>query len=159
MRTTLFCDVQGQHSWQTQVPRKLQHTLRAHPRQSPYPIMKGILFGLLVKVARGVFLSGVLKQLYRKNTPTIYTLSVWRSGSVNGVYTFIPLIYCLLGGYMLPTDPTYKPGTRNNHCHRAVFWWPQKYQVPCDAGVRFPKMPVGCREAPWLVGLGHYYTT
>ena len=62
----------------------------------------------------GVFLSGVLKQLYRKNTPTIYTLSVGRSGSVNGVYTYIPLIYhlctiyipliySLLGGYMLPT--------------------------------------------------------
>ena len=34
-----------------------------HPRQSPYPTMKGFpAYSLLVKVARGVFQFGVLKQ-------------------------------------------------------------------------------------------------
>ena len=38
------------------LPRKLQHTPRAHPRQSTWPTMKGIpAYSLLVKVARGVF--------------------------------------------------------------------------------------------------------
>ena len=40
------------------IPRKLQHTLRAHPNQSPKKsTMKGIplLYSLLVKVALGVF--------------------------------------------------------------------------------------------------------
>ena len=35
-------------------PRKLQHTPRAHPRQSPWPTMKGIpAYSLLVKVFPG----------------------------------------------------------------------------------------------------------
>ncbi len=35
-------------------PRKLQHTPRAHPRQSPWPTMKGIpAYSLLVKVFSG----------------------------------------------------------------------------------------------------------
>ena len=119
--------------------------IATHPQSTPQAIplsMKGILFGLLVKVARGVFLSGVLKQLYRKNTPTIYTLSVWRSGSVNGVYTCIPLIYCLLGGYMLPIPPTNRE-PETTIVTGAVFW--------CHRNIRSPAMLVcGFPRCQWV---------
>ena len=154
MRTTLFCDVQGQHSWQTQVPRKLQHTLRAHPRQSPYPIMKGILFGLLVKVARGVFLSGVLKQLYRKNTPTIYTLSVWRSGDQGASmeFTLVYHLYIAFWGVIcyLPIPPTNRePETT---IVTGLFFGVTEISGPlrCWCAVSQDAMPDAAKRPGWL---------
>ncbi len=64
--------------WSNTQFSKLQHTPRAHPRQSPWPTMKGIpAYSLLVKVAfRGVFQFGVLVHNIRN---TIFSTGRWKA--------------------------------------------------------------------------------
>ena len=51
-----------------EIPRKLQHTPGAHPRQSPYPTMKGFPLQPIGK-GLGVCSKGVLKQPWRNPAP------------------------------------------------------------------------------------------